>query len=135
MHLGIRESDLYVPHPETSESQSGDLFSGFAACVGTTRPWSCDHLDSGEPAGERKPRGRFRTWSMRRTLWGSVSNDLRVIPQAPAVCAVGRETTTPVDNPVDNLGSPWSVSLADPVDNPTTKLGGSFLPDPNMLWF
>ena len=58
-----------------------------------------------------------------------------LIAGSPAVCAMGRETTKPVDNPVDNLGSTTTVSTAEPVDKPTTKLGVTFLPHPNMLWF
>lgn len=58
-----------------------------------------------------------------------------VIAGSPAVCAMGRETTKPVDNPVDNLWSRCRVSSADLVDKPTTKLGVAFLPHPNMLWF
>jgi hypothetical protein len=57
------------------------------------------------------------------------------IPGSPVVCAVGRDTTMPVDNLVDNLRTTSTVSPADSVDNPTTKLAASFLPHPNMLWF
>ena len=58
-----------------------------------------------------------------------------VIGGSPAVCAMGRETTTAVDNPVENLGSTRAVLRAGSVDNLGTKLGVSFLPHPNMLWF
>lgn len=58
-----------------------------------------------------------------------------VIAGSPAVCAMGRETTTPVDNPVENLGMTREVFRAGIVDNRTTKLGVNFLPHPNMLWF
>ncbi len=63
-----------------------------------------------------------------QTIFGGIGG-------SPAVRAMGRETTVPVDNPVENLGTPPTVSSAGIVDNPTTKLEVNFLPHPNMLWF